>query len=87
LKLLARLGRCHSLHHRRHLPCSLQAEVRRFSAADAARLPDYYAMLERLADTRMSLGGLRNPEIDRLRAQVLAENPVLSPGPRRSRVN
>jgi len=43
--------------------------------------------LERLADTRMSLGGLRNPEIDRLRAQVLAENPVLSPGPRRSRVN
>jgi len=28
-----------------------QAEVRRFSAADAARLPEYYAMLERLADT------------------------------------
>lgn len=28
-----------------------QAEVRRFSATDAARLPDYYAMLERLADT------------------------------------
>jgi len=26
------------------------AEVARFSAADAARLPDYYAMLERLAD-------------------------------------
>ena len=28
-----------------------QAEVRRFSATDAARLPDYYAMLGRLADT------------------------------------
>ncbi|MBL8385970.1 MAG: NAD(P)/FAD-dependent oxidoreductase [Burkholderiales bacterium] len=31
------------------------AEVRRFSAADAQRLPDYYAMLERLADALRAL--------------------------------
>lgn len=32
-----------------------QAEVARFSAADAARLPEYYAMLERVADVLREL--------------------------------
>ena len=32
-----------------------QAEVARFSAADAARLPEYYAMLERVADVLRDL--------------------------------
>ena len=41
------------------------AEVRRFSQADARRLPDYYAMLERLADTLRDFILLTPPDPNR----------------------
>jgi Glycosyl transferase family 2 len=60
---------------------------REFKRIAYSQVESLAAKLERLSDTRMSLGGLRNPDIDRLRAQVLAENPIHSPNPRRSRIN
>ncbi len=48
-----------------------QAEVRRFSAADAARLPDYYAMLERLAGTLRELVLVTPPDPNRGIAGIL----------------
>jgi len=41
------------------------AELRRFSQRDAARLPDYYAMLERLADTLREFILLTPPDPNR----------------------
>jgi len=40
-----------------------QAEVARFSAADAARLPEYYAMLERVADVLRELAQETPPNV------------------------
>jgi phytoene dehydrogenase-like protein len=40
-----------------------QAEVARFSANDAARLPDYYAMLERVADVLRDLAAETPPNV------------------------
>ena len=59
-------------------PEDTQAEVRRYSARDAARLPDYYAMLGRLADALRGLVLVTPPDpnggiggiVDTLRAAL-----------------